>query len=93
MNAPATFQRFMENYQGDYRDNFAIQYLDDIFIFSNTFKEHLNHIKIVLQRLKKHGIKIKLSKCNFFKQEVSYLRRLISAEGYTVDPRSTETLT
>ena len=93
MNAPATFQKFMENFQGDYRDNFAIQYLNDLFIFSNIFKEHLNHIKIVLQRLKKHGIKIKSSKYNFFKQELSYLGRLISAERYTVDPRSTKTLT
>ena len=93
MNAPATFQRFLEHCLGDYRDNFAIPYLDDLLIFSKTFEEYLNHIKLVLQRLKKYGIKIKPSKCNFFKWEVSYLGRLISAEGYTVDPRSTEALT
>ena len=67
MNAPATFQRFMEHCLGDYRDNFAIPYLNDLLIFSKTFEEHLNHIKFVLQQLKKRGIKIKLSKCNFFK--------------------------
>ena len=93
MNAPATFQRFMEYCLGDYQDNFAVPYLDDLLIFSKTFEEHLNHIKLVLQRLKKHGIKIKPSKCNFFKREVSYLGKFISAEGYTVDPRSTEALT
>ena len=95
MNAPATFQRLMEHCLGDYWDNFAIPYLDDLLIFSKTFEEYLNHIKLVLQRLKKHGIKIKPSKCNFFKREVSYLGRLISAEEYTqgVNPRSTEALT
>ena len=93
MNAPSAFQRFMEHCLGDYRDNFAVPYWDDLLIFSKTFEEHLNYIKLVLQRLKKHGINIKPSKCNFFKREVSYLGRLISAEEYTVDPRSTEALT
>ena len=93
MNTPATFQRFMEHCLADYRDNFSIPYLDDLFIFSKTFEEHLVQIKLELQRLKKHGIKIKPSKCNFFKREVSYFGRLISAEGYTVVTRSTEALT
>ena len=83
----------MEHCLGDYRDNFAIPYLDDLLIFSITFEEHLNQINLVLQQLKKHGIKIKPSRCNFFKRQVSYLGRLISAEWYTVDPRSTEALT
>ena len=48
MNAHATFQRFMEHCLGDYRDNFAIPYLGDL-IFSKTFEEHLNHMKLVLQ--------------------------------------------
>ena len=93
MNVPATFQRFMEHCLGDYRDNFSIPYLDDLLVFSKTFQEHLNHIKLVLQRLKKHGIKIKTSKCNFFKREVTYFGRLVSTEGYNTDPRSTEALT
>ena len=92
MTAPATFQRFMEYGLGNHRDKFAIPYMDDL-IFSKTFEEHLNHITLVLQRLKKHGIKIKPSKCNCFRQEVAYLGRPISAEGYIVDPRSTEALT
>ena len=47
MNAPATFQRFMEHCLVDYWDNFAVPYLDDL-IFSKTFEEHFNHIKLVL---------------------------------------------
>ena len=84
MNAPDTFQRFMEHCLGDYRDNFAIPYLDDLLIFSKTFEEDLNHINHVLQRLNKLEIKFEPSKHNFFKREflqVSYLERLISAKG------------
>ena len=64
--------------------------MDDLLIFSATFEEHLNHIKLFLQGLK-HGIKIERLICNFFIREVSYLGR--QAEGYTVDPTSTEALT
>ena len=48
MNEHGTFQRYMEHCLGDYRDKFRIPYMDDILIFSKTFIEHLNHIKIVL---------------------------------------------
>ena len=48
MNAPAAVQRFMKNCLWDYRDKYAIPYLDDLLIFLKTFEEHLNHIKLVL---------------------------------------------
>ena len=67
MKAPATFQRFREHCLGDYWHNFAVPYFDHLLVFSKTFEEHLNHIKLLLQRLKKYGFKIKPSKCNFFK--------------------------
>ena len=51
----------------DYWHNFAVPYFDHLLVFSKTFEEHLNHIKLLLQRLKKYGFKIKPSKCNFFK--------------------------
>ena len=91
MNAPAAFQRFMEHCLGDFRNHFAVPYLDHLLIFSNSFDEHLQHFQQVLQRLKKDDIKFKLSK--FFKREVPYLRRLVSAEGYTVDPKNVEPIT
>ena len=93
MNAPAAFQRFMEHCLGDFRNNFAVPYLDDLLIFSKSFDEHLQHFQQALQRLKKHGIKIKPSKCKFFNREVSYLGRLMSAEGYNLNPKSVELIT
>ena len=62
MNAPAAFQRFMEHCLGDFRNNFTVPYLDNLLIFSKSFDEHLQHLRQVLQRFKKHGINIKPSK-------------------------------
>ena len=61
--------------------NFAFTYLDDIIIFSNTAEEHLNHIYIVIDRLKAAQLKLKKSKCSFFKRELYYLGHLLTIEG------------
>ena len=60
----------------DCRD-FAMAYLDDIIIFSRTLEEHLKHIEIIFQKLKAAGLKLKESKCDFFKSEIHYLGHLI----------------
>ena len=87
MNAPATFQRFMENCVGDFRDEFAVPYLDDLLVYSKTFDQHLDHLDRVLGRLKEHNVKIKPRKCQLFRHEVKYLGRIISSEGYKADSK------
>ena len=77
----------MENCLGDLRDTVCIPYLDDVIAFSKAFSEHLQQ---VLQRLKSHGVKLKPKKCNLFKNEVSFLGRIILANGYRMDPKATE---
>ena len=61
--------------------NFAFAYLDDIIIFSNTAEEHLNHIQIVIDKCKAAQLKLKKSKCSFFKRELYYLGHLLTIEG------------
>ena len=86
--APGAFQRFMENCLGDLRDTVCIPYLDDIIIFSASFEEHVEHTRKVLRRLREHGVKLKPRKCKLFKKEVVFLGRVVSEEGYKLDPSS-----
>ena len=62
LNASACFQRFMGQCLDSYRDDFVIPYLDDLLIYSSSFDEQLQYLKLVSQRLKNFGIKIKVSK-------------------------------
>ena len=89
-NAPATFQRLMERCMGDLNLRDCLIYLDDIIIFSSTFEEHLQRLQAVFENLEKHNLKLKPSKCEFFKERVVYLGHLVSAEGIHVDPTKTE---
>ena len=79
MNAPAVFQRFMEQCFQDYRDDFVVPYIDDLLVCSKDFKSHVEHPRLTLQRLQQHGVKIKAKKCHLFKQEVRYLGRIVAA--------------
>ena len=91
-NAPSEFQRYMETILHYYRDEFYIPYLDDVIVYSRTFDEHVEHMRQVLQRLQEHGVKLKAQKCHFFQREVNYLRRIVSAEGYRLDPKHTDAI-
>ena len=91
-NAPPAFQRYVNLMLGDLKGSICEGYLDDILIYAKTFEEHVMNLKRVLQRLHSRGIKLRADKCVFAKQEVRYLGRLISGDGYRPDPADTEAL-
>ena len=93
MNAPAKFQRFMENCLGELRDEMCIPYLDDVIVFSETFSEHIEHLRKVLRRLKSYGVRPKPRKCALFKCEVSFLGRVTTQDGYRIDHKATSSVT
>lgn len=72
-NAPATFQTLMNSIFHDVIDDFLVVYLDDLLVFSNTEKEHLEHLNIILSRLRKNKLYAAISKCEFFKEELEFL--------------------
>ena len=60
---------------------FTLAYLDDIIIFSETAEQHLKHIQIVFAKLREANLKLKKSKCSFFKKEIHYLGHLLTTDG------------
>lgn len=87
---PGCFQTLMNNIFRPHLDEFVMVYLDDILIYSKTRKEHLKHLRIVLDTLRKEKLYGKLSKCHFMTQEVEYLGHIITPAGIKVDKRKIE---
>lgn len=80
-NAPATFQRIMDNVLKGLINKICFVYIDDIIIFSTSLQEHIVNVKKVFQRLREHNLKVQLDKCEFLKTEVSFLGHVITPEG------------
>ena len=89
-NSPATFQRLMQTVLGPVLHQFALVYLDDIIIYSDTMENHIIHLETVLELLHKAGLKIKLEKCEFVMTEIIYLGHIISSEGIRPNPKKIE---
>ena len=89
-NAPATFQRLMHDCLGEFSMNWCIVYLDDIIIFSDTKEEHLKRLEAVFQKLCAAGLKLKPSKCFFFREEIEYLGHVVSGKGISTNPKKIE---
>ena len=83
---PAFFQRFMESCFHDYQDQFVLPYLDDILVYSKTFEDHPQYIRLTLRRQRKKSVKMKTSKCMLFQRQVAFLGHIISEEGYHFNP-------
>jgi len=79
-DAPATFQFYINDCLRPYIDDFAVCYLDDILIYSTNEKDHEEHVRQVLQRLKEFGLFCKAEKCQFGVSEVGLLGFVITPD-------------
>lgn len=88
--APATFQSLLMKVLSGISWKFVLCYVDDVIIFSATFKEHLSHLNEVFSRMRQAGLKLSPGKCYFAQKKLHYLGHVISKEGIQADPRKIE---
>ncbi|GJZ48702.1 putative reverse transcriptase domain-containing protein [Tanacetum coccineum] len=89
-NVPAVFMDLMNRACRPYLDKFVIVFIDDILIYSKTREEHVEHLRLVLELLKREKLYAKFSKCEFWLREVQFLRHVINGNGIHVDPSKIE---
>ena len=80
-NTLATFQRLMQNSLGKLNMMYCLIYLHDVIVFLKTEEEHLHHLCIVFECFREHCLKLKPTKCEFFKSKINYLVHHVSKEG------------
>ncbi|GJY21607.1 putative reverse transcriptase domain-containing protein [Tanacetum coccineum] len=91
-NALAVFMDLMNRVCKPYLDKFMIVFIDDILIYSKNKKEHEEHLKAILELLKKEELYAKFSKCEFWHPKVQFLGHVIDSQGIHVDPTMIESI-
>ena len=80
MNRPASYQYYMNNILLPFLNDFVQTYLNDIIIYSKTWKEHTQHVWTVLQKLHEADLQVNIKKSEFYMQETIFLSLLVSTE-------------
>jgi len=83
---PSTFQTVMNVILAPLLRKCVVVFIDDILIYSKSWEDHLLLIKEVLTILQQNQFHVKMSKCSFAKQQLSYLGHIVSGQGVATDP-------
>jgi hypothetical protein len=86
-NSPSIFQRVMNLVLTNILGKYAFIYIDDIVIYSKTAEDHLQHLEMIFERLQRHGLKVKFSKCQLMQTQIEYLGFLVGKDGLHVNPK------
>jgi len=77
-NDPALFMDYMNRIFRPLLDKFVVVFIDDILIYLRIKEEHGEHLRLVLEILREQQLYVKLSKCEFWLEEVNFLGHVIS---------------
>jgi hypothetical protein len=81
INAPATFQTYINKILKGLLNITCVVYLNNIYIYSDSIEEYAKYVRKILDRLKKAGLYVKLFKCEFDKKEIAFLKYVIGVYG------------
>ena len=90
--APVTFQQLMQCSLCNLHLCYCIIYLDDINVFSKTQEVHVFRLRAVFEKLKQVGLKLQPSKCEFFRQKLTYLGHVVSKDDIQTDPKKVKAI-
>ena len=90
--APATFQRLVDTMLRGIQYDTCMAYIDDIIVKGEDVVSSLTHLREVFRRIRTAGLKLKPSKCELFRTEITYLGHIISAEGMRTDPKKIQAI-
>ena len=90
MNAPASFQGYINKILAKKLDIFVIVYLDDILIYIDDDKSHVTAVQWVLEQLRKFSLFANLKKCRFHQEEVRFLGYVVSSKGIRMKDKRIE---
>ena len=91
-NAPAAFMDLMHGVFQPYLDQFIVVFRDDILIYSQSEREHEDHLRTILQLLRDHQLYAKFSKCEFWLTKLRFLGHVVSASDVSVDPEKVKAM-
>ncbi|GJQ71451.1 hypothetical protein Trydic_g11176 [Trypoxylus dichotomus] len=91
-NAPATFQRVMDNVLKDLQNKICLVYMDDIIVFSTSLQEHVSSLRRVFTNLRNAGLKIQLDKSEFLCKSVEFIGHVVTPEGVKPNPKEIEAI-
>ena len=91
-SAPATFQRLVDTMLRGIQYDTCMAYIDDIIVMSATIDEGIDRLREVFKRIRMASLKLKAEKCDLFKEEITYLGHVISADGVKTDPKKVTTI-